>query len=283
MSEDKKSYFIREKKERNFTIMSNVHLRDEKLSLKAKGLLSYLLSLPDDWQIYLCELTKHSTDGRDSIRSAISELEARGYLTKKQKTDSKNRFAGYEYNIYETPIEVKAVSEIPFTENPSSGNQPLLITNYNNTNNTNNTNEFTLSNESEEKTEIPKPSKPVKPKKEKKPREDKTSNIESRICEIKEFAEQHNLNQDVYENLCVFINWLNRMTKGGVDGYTLKLHLADLLKFAGDNQAKMLEIIKTTIKCKYRCFYDIKQNNYNNKGFRIESDNVKPDDNKYSF
>jgi hypothetical protein len=73
------------------------------------------------------------------------------------------------------------------------------------------------------------------------------------------------------------------MTKGGVDGYTLKLHLADLLKFAGDNQAKMLEIIKTTIKCKYRCFYDIKQNNYNNKGFRIESDNVKPDDNKYSF
>jgi hypothetical protein len=54
------------------------------------------------------------------------------------------------------------------------------------------------------------------------------------------------------------------MTKGGVDGYTLKLHLADLLKFAGDNQAKMLEIIKTTIKCKYRCFYDIKQNNYNN-------------------
>ena len=94
MSEDKKSYFIREKKERNFTIMSNIHLRDEKLSLKAKGLLSYLLSLPDDWQIYLCELTKHSTDGRDSIRSAITELEENGYLTKKQKTDSKNRFAG---------------------------------------------------------------------------------------------------------------------------------------------------------------------------------------------
>jgi len=160
---------------------------------------------------------------------------------------------------------------------------PNNISLNNNSNNTNDINEFTLSNESEEKTEIPKPSKPVKPKKEKKPREDKTSNIESRICEIKEFAEQYSLNQDVYENLCVFINWLNRMTKGGVDGYTLKLHLADLLKFAGDNQAKMLEIIKTTIKCKYRCFYDIKQNNYNNKGFRIESDNVKPDDNKYSF
>ena len=141
---------------------------------------------------------------------------------------------------------------------------PNNISLNNNSNNTNDINEFTLSNESEEKTEILKPSKPVKPKKEKKPREDKTSNIESRICEIKDFAEQYSLNQDVYENLCVFINWLNRMTKGGVDGYTLKLHLADLLKFAGDNQAKMLEIIKTTIKCKYRCFYDIKQNNYNN-------------------
>jgi hypothetical protein len=167
--------------------------------------------------------------------------------------------------MYQQKVNTVSINSSEGINKKLTGYQQIVKENNTVNNKFNNIcNEFTLSNESEEKTEIPKPSKPVKPKKEKKPREDKTSNIESRICEIKEFAEQHNLNQDVYENLCVFINWLNRMTKGGVDGYTLKLHLADLLKFAGDNQAKMLEIIKTTIKCKYRCFYDIKQNNYNN-------------------
>lgn len=257
-----KSFFIREKKERNYTVMCNNHLRNEKLSWKGKGLMSYLLSLPDDWQIYLSELEKHATDGKDSLRTAIKELEEQGYLSKKQRINKKGYFDGYEYTIYEIPKEIP-VAENPSTDNPKTENPPLLITDIYKY--TDSTNEFTLSNESEEKPKEVKHSKPEKPKKEKKPKEEKTqSNIEARICEIKDFTDTHNLNQGIYENLCVFINWLNRMTKGGVDGYTLKLHLADLLKFAGENQDKMLEIIKNTIKCKYRCFYDLKQNIYNN-------------------
>jgi len=229
---------------------------------------------------YIADWTNSTKQG---VLKCLKNLIDKGFIEKKESYKNKVKYCEYrttEFNGVLNKVEQGMQQSLIGGIKQSLPNNISL---NNNSNNTNDINEFTLSNESEEKTEIPKPSKPVKPKKEKKPREDKTSNIESRICEIKDFAEQYNLNQDIYENLCVFINWLNRMTKGGVDGYTLKLHLADLLKFAGDNQAKMLEIIKTTIKCKYRCFYDIKQNNYNNKGFRIESDNVKPDDNKYSF
>lgn len=229
---------------------------------------------------YIADWTNSTKQG---VLKCLKNLIDKGFIEKREIYKNKVKYCEYRttkfngvLNKVEQGMQQSLIGGI-------KQSLPNNISLNNNSNNTNDIKEFTLSNESEEKTEIPKPSKPVKPKKEKKPREDKTSNIESRICEIKDFAEQYSLNQDVYENLCVFINWLNRMTKGGVDGYTLKLHLADLLKFAGDNQAKMLEIIKTTIKCKYRCFYDIKQSSYNNKGFRIESDNVKPDDNKYSF
>ena len=64
----------------NYTVMSNHHLQDKRLSLKAKGLLSYMLSLPDDWDYSLKGLTTGCRDGIDSVRSAVRELEASGYL-----------------------------------------------------------------------------------------------------------------------------------------------------------------------------------------------------------
>lgn len=63
----------------NFTIISNDFLRDENLSLKAKGLLSYIMSLPDDWKIYFEELTEHQKDGITAVRNAWKELETSGY------------------------------------------------------------------------------------------------------------------------------------------------------------------------------------------------------------
>lgn len=63
----------------NFTILSNDFLRDEKLSLKAKGLLAYILSLPDDWKIYFEEVEKHHSDGVRGVRSAWKNLEEQGY------------------------------------------------------------------------------------------------------------------------------------------------------------------------------------------------------------
>ena len=279
MSEDKKSYYA--------IIPANVRY-DKELTANAKLLYGEITALTNE-KGYCWASNNYFADLYGVTPQAISRwvniLAKKGYVNIEYERKGKEiTHRKIFIAMYQQKVNTVSINSSEGINKKLTGYQQIVKENNTVNNKFNNIcNEFTLSNESEEKTEIPKPSKPVKPKKEKKPKIDKTSNIESRICEIKEFAEQHNLNQDVYENLCVFINWLNRMTKGGVDGYTLKLHLADLLKFAGDNQSKMLEIIKTTIKCKYRCFYDIKQNNYNNKGFRIESDNVKPDDNKYSF
>ena len=74
----------RAKRETNFTMMSNVGLRDKRLSFKAKGLLAYMLSLPDDWVFYEEEITKHSTDGKQSVRTGLKELQQLGYLIKNQ-------------------------------------------------------------------------------------------------------------------------------------------------------------------------------------------------------
>jgi hypothetical protein len=132
--EKEQSCFIREKKEKNFTVMSNYHLRSEKLSWKAKGVFSYLLSLPDDWVIYLSELKKHATDGRDSLRTAIKELEENGFISKKRIKDELNRFCGYRYTIHETPIKTSSTADFPYTDFPSTAfpsteNPTLLNTN----------------------------------------------------------------------------------------------------------------------------------------------------------
>jgi hypothetical protein len=86
-----------------YVIINKTFLNDKNLSLKAKGLLSYLLSMPDDWKVYETEITQHSSDGIRSTRGAIKELMDSGYINRYQKKDDKNRFAGYEYCVYEIP------------------------------------------------------------------------------------------------------------------------------------------------------------------------------------
>lgn len=98
-----------EKRNREYTIIANQVLRNESLTWKARGILSYLLSMPDDWQIYLKELVKRAPDGIDSLRSGIKELEALGYITKEQARDEKGKMAGYEYIVHETPKEPTTV------------------------------------------------------------------------------------------------------------------------------------------------------------------------------
>lgn len=88
-----------------YVIVDKTALNDNRLSWKAKGLLCYLLSLPDDWKINLRELTTHSSDGRDSTQSALNELIKFGYCVKERVRDEKGRFAGYMYTVYERPIE----------------------------------------------------------------------------------------------------------------------------------------------------------------------------------
>ena len=89
----------------NYTVMSNYHLQDKKLSLKAKGLLSYMLSLPDDWDYSLKGLTVGCKDGLDSVRTAVLELEEHGYVRRQKVRNAKGQIIDYDYQVYESPVE----------------------------------------------------------------------------------------------------------------------------------------------------------------------------------
>ena len=99
---------IRANKNKNYTVMSNVHLRDINLSFKAKGILSMILSLPDDWEYSIDGLEKISKEGRTAIRAALKELKDYGYLVVTKLPPSKENGGKYEYiyNIYEIPQTV---------------------------------------------------------------------------------------------------------------------------------------------------------------------------------
>ncbi len=103
----------------NYTVMSNYHLRDRRLSLKAKGLLSQILSLPADWDYTLTGLAKINAEGKDAIRAAIVELENAGYIQRRQTTDKNGKFAANEYIIRESPAEAPS-SASPSSEKPAT-------------------------------------------------------------------------------------------------------------------------------------------------------------------
>ena len=102
---------VRVHKTANFTVMSNYHFKEKKMSLKAKGLLSLMLSLPDDWNYSISGLVTLSKDGKDGVMSALAELEKFGYLNRVRVVNSKGQFAGIEYNIYEEPQPQKPVAD----------------------------------------------------------------------------------------------------------------------------------------------------------------------------
>lgn len=87
----------------NYTVMANYHFKEREMSLKSKGMLSLMLALPDTWCYSISGLTKLSKDGKDSVMSALQELEKFGYLTRKQMVNSKGQFCGVEYHIFEEP------------------------------------------------------------------------------------------------------------------------------------------------------------------------------------
>ena len=94
---------FRVEKNSNYTVMSNHHLRDKSLFLKAKGLLSQILSLPEEWDYTLQGLACINRERLDAIRQAVHELERAGYIVRARERDSRGRLCGTEYNIYEQP------------------------------------------------------------------------------------------------------------------------------------------------------------------------------------
>jgi DnaD/phage-associated family protein len=105
----------------DFVIVHKTFVFDERLSAKAKGILLYFLSRPDDWQIYTSEVVKHMSDGQKSINNGIKELIECGYVHRKQKRSESGVFNGYEYLVYEKPTEMP-LSENGKTENGLSEN-----------------------------------------------------------------------------------------------------------------------------------------------------------------
>ena len=100
---------IRVNKTRDYTIMSNTHLKDKRLSLKAKGLLSLMLSLSDEWNYSIAGLVAISKENESAIKSTLNELKEYGYLivTKKLPNETESGRIEYEYDIYERPVERK--------------------------------------------------------------------------------------------------------------------------------------------------------------------------------
>ena len=113
---------FRIEKTRDYTVMSNYHLRDRSLSLKAKGLLSLMLSLPEDWDYTMKGLARICKDGIDSISGGIRELETHGYLVRARVRNENGQLGSIEYTILEQPKEPAQtpapVREKPIRENP---------------------------------------------------------------------------------------------------------------------------------------------------------------------
>lgn len=110
----------------NYTVMANHHFKERKMSLKAKGLLSLMLSLPDDWDYSIAGLVTLSKDGKDSVMSALKELESFGYLIRTRLQGDDGKFAGYDYDIFEEPNSAKPNEEEPYAEKPNTENPPQL-------------------------------------------------------------------------------------------------------------------------------------------------------------
>ena len=117
---------FRVERNRGYTVMSNHHLRNRGLTLKAKGLLSQMLSLPDNWDYTLAGLSHINREKIDAIREAVRELEKAGYIVRSRERDEKGRLRGADYIIYEQPQP--PVSDLPTMENPTQLNKDISRT-----------------------------------------------------------------------------------------------------------------------------------------------------------
>jgi len=134
-------YRVSKNKNNPYVQINKTCLRDKRLSWKSKGLLSYMLSLPDNWVIYNKELVNHSCDGMDSLKSAIKELKQYGYLKREREREVDGTFGRWVTTVFEEPhveCDDSPKVENPPLEKPTVENPLLLIQNNTNTENNNN-------------------------------------------------------------------------------------------------------------------------------------------------
>ncbi|MDD0822810.1 DnaD domain-containing protein [Bacillus cereus] len=116
---------FRVKKDNNYSVINNTGLKDKRLSWKAKGILAYILTLPDDWVFYREELSQHAKDGINSLRAGMKELKEYGYIKRFPIKDAKNKIVRWETIIYEIPLDDFPPVENPLVGNPVAGNLPV--------------------------------------------------------------------------------------------------------------------------------------------------------------
>lgn len=116
---------IRVKKETGYVVIDKTFLSDKRLSWKAKGIIAYMLSMPDDWVFYLDELSTHSTDGKSSFRSGLNELKKAGYVRRKKYRQDDGTFK-WETIVYERPHTDFPQVDNPQVEKPQVDNRNLL-------------------------------------------------------------------------------------------------------------------------------------------------------------
>ena len=143
---------VNRNKNKDYTVVSNVFLRDKNLSLKAKGFLAVVMGLPDDWEFTINGICAILKEGKTSIYSTINELKDNGYCKVEICRNEKGVILGNDYSFFETPNSEKQYNEKPYSENPNMDNQPQLNTYINNNlnNKVNNNKEDTIVSKKED-------------------------------------------------------------------------------------------------------------------------------------
>ena len=109
-------YRVVKNKDNPYVMINKEMVNDNRLTSCAKGIQLYILSKPDNWRIYESEITKHFKDGIKSIRSGISNLISVGYIHRRRLRAKQGQFCGWQYFVYESPVNSISLTEMPFAE-----------------------------------------------------------------------------------------------------------------------------------------------------------------------
>ena len=214
---------VRVKKNGNYTVMSNYHLRDNRLSLKAMGLMSWMLSCPENWDYSISGSNAVLKDGKSAIRSAIAELEELGYLERTMTRGEDGKFSGYDYVLHEQPSSENPTTVNPTTVNPMSENCTQITTNKITTN------KITTNKKKEAKK--------------------KTSSYMDVLNSVN--------NIELKEALLEFIK-MRKMLKKPLTDKALQLAIKKLIKITNDEN-EQIQIVNTTIEHSWLSFYPLKK------------------------
>lgn len=225
---------IRNHTNHGYTTLSNYHLRDKRISLKAKGLLSLMLSLPDDWKYSIKGLASIVKEGTETIETTVKELKAFGYIEVTKVRNPENGLFEYVYDVYETPEKINYPGGyIPPLDAPPMETPPLIINKD-------------KQNTEEQNTEI------IKEKSRKKEKSTKITALEA----LEGFKEEFNLSEELTETFKDFIE-MRKEIKDPITVNGLKRAINTLFKLSAD-PGEQLEIINQSIIAGYKGLFPLK-------------------------